>query len=59
MTHQCNVENCDGTRLGHELARDFPTETARITEAFRSMATSTREDYVMPENLRVGDDRDS
>jgi len=55
VTHSCNLAHCDGTRLGHELARDFPAETARIDEAFNDLA-SPREDHVMPENLRVQED---
>lgn len=51
--HSCDVPYCDGTRLGHELARDFPEETARIVESFNRMTPGTREDYVMPENLQV------
>lgn len=49
--HECKLPHCDGTRLGHELARDFPKETAAINEAFTRM--TNREDYVMPENLQV------
>lgn len=52
-THKCSLPHCDGTRLGHELARDFPKETAAINEAFAGMVGSTREDRVMPENLQV------
>lgn len=28
--HKCQLRNCDGTRLGHDLARDFPKETNRL-----------------------------
>jgi hypothetical protein len=54
-THDCGDAHCDGTVLGHELARDFPKATARIDAAFRDMADRNRnpEDYVMPENLQV------
>lgn len=50
-THKCDVPHCDGTRLGHELAVDFPEETARIQESINRIAN--REDYVMPENLQA------
>lgn len=49
--HSCNLPHCDGTRLGHELARDFPQETARLDEALDQIAHP--EDHVMPENLQV------
>lgn len=52
--HRCNLPHCDGTQLGHELARDFPEETARIDEAFDRLA-QPREGRVMPENLQVCD----
>ena len=29
----CYVPRCDGTRLGHDLAVDFPEETKRFDEA--------------------------
>lgn len=29
----CRTANCDGTDLGHELAEDFPAETARVAAA--------------------------
>ena len=32
--HRCDVPRCDGTRLGHDLAVEFPEETARIDAAF-------------------------
>jgi hypothetical protein len=32
--HRCDVPHCDGTRLGHDLAVEFPEETARIDDAF-------------------------
>lgn len=50
--HRCKVPGCDGTRLGHDLAADFPEETKRIDEAFDRLRRP-REDRVMPENLRV------
>lgn len=45
MNHQCNLAGCDGTDLGHELARDFPAETARIDQAFDRLANP--EDHLM------------
>lgn len=33
MSHTCDVPGCDGTRLGHQLAVDFPDETRRCDEA--------------------------
>lgn len=40
MHERCTLANCDGTKLGHELARDFPKETAQFDEAMRTLATS-------------------
>lgn len=54
--HDCNLPYCDGTDLGHELARDFPEETARFEEQMDRQFRMDREDRVMPENLRVDDD---
>ncbi len=51
--HRCDVPHCDGTRLGHDLAVDFPEETARVDEGLVRLRPSKREDYVMPENLQV------
>lgn len=51
MTHKCKVPNCDGTRLGHDLAVDFPVETARFNDAMDRLVH--REDHVIPENLKV------
>ena len=31
--HECDVSGCDGTRLGHDLAVEFPEETAEFDEA--------------------------
>lgn len=43
--HVCDLEHCDGTRLGHELALDFPEETARIeTELARLRETYKGDD---------------
>lgn len=54
MGHKCDLANCDGTTLGHELARDFPQQTERVTNALRDLLESP-EDRVMPENLQVDD----
>lgn len=43
--HRCDLPGCDGTRLGHELAADFPEETARVDEALDRIAHP--EDYLM------------
>lgn len=51
---ECEVPNCDGSRLGHDLAVDFPGETQRIVDVLDRMASP--EDYVMPENLQVEDE---
>lgn len=51
--HACGLARCDGTRLGHELARDFPKETARINEAFEDAVARFRGDRVRPEALQV------
>lgn len=48
----CNLANCDGTRLGHDLALDFPDETERLVQSLARLG-GNREDRVMPENLRV------
>lgn len=55
MAHSCNLSHCDGTQLGHELARDFPEETARLETALDRLR-GAREDRVMPENLQVQTD---
>ena len=55
--HRCNLPNCDGTRLGHELARDFPEETRKFVEAWEDLF-GPREDHVMPENLQVESDEE-
>lgn len=31
--HKCTIVGCDGTKLGHYLAKEFPQETAQIDEA--------------------------
>lgn len=46
--HHC----CDGTRLGHDLAAEFPEATARFDAAMDRLR-GPREDRVMPERLRV------
>lgn len=51
--HSCNLPYCDGTDLGHALARDFPEETARFEERMERLRVADREDRVMPENLQV------
>lgn len=58
MGHHCKVPDCDGTRLGHDLAVEFPAETARIDAAFRQIAGEVRYPglRVNPENLRVEDE---
>lgn len=50
-SHSCDLAHCDGTRLGHELARDFPKETARLEESLDRLRYP--EDHVKPENLLV------
>lgn len=55
MSHTCDVPHCDGTRLGHDLAVEFPEETARLEAALETLR-GPREDRVMPENLQVGGD---
>ena len=52
--HKCNLPGCDGTMLGHDMARDFPRETQRLNDALDRIVH--REDYVMPENLEVKHD---
>lgn len=54
MTHTCDTAGCDGTRLGHDLAVDFPAETARLNAALDRLR-GPREDRVLPENL-AGED---
>lgn len=55
VSHQCDLPNCDGTKLGHELARDFPKETQRLEDALDRLR-GPREDHVMPENLRLDEE---
>ena len=50
--HRCDVPGCDGTRLGHDLASEFPEETRRFDAAMDRLR-GPREDRVMPENLHV------
>lgn len=54
VPHECGLPHCDGTRLGHDLASEFPEETRRIDEAFDQLR-GPREDHVIPENLRTED----
>lgn len=49
--HKCALANCDGTRLGHELARDFPEETARLVDSLARLGS--REDRVIAANLQL------
>lgn len=60
MSHSCDIAHCDGTKLGHELARDFPKETARLEESLDRLRDQLRypDDHVKPENLRVDLDLD-
>jgi hypothetical protein len=44
MPHNCKNPRCDGTKLGHSLAMDFPKETQRIDDAFAHMAAVSRGD---------------
>jgi hypothetical protein len=53
--HRCHMRGCDGTRLGHDLAHDFPEETQRVDEALHRLALP-KEDRVIPENLLVKED---
>lgn len=57
MSHRCNLAHCDGTRLGHELARDFPEATARLETSLDRLRYP--EDHVKPENLEVDDRPDA
>lgn len=51
--HRCNVPGCDGTRLGHDLAVEFPEETARIDGELRRLAEPKDGLRVNPDNLRA------
>lgn len=55
LQHTCTVPYCGGTRLGHDLAVEFPEETARLERALDTLR-GPREDRVMGENLQVGGD---
>lgn len=46
MTHRCDLPNCDGTRLGHDLAAEFPEETVRVVDALDRLAHP--DDYANP-----------
>ena len=48
--YSCDTAGCDGTRLGHDLAADFPAETAAVDAALARLR-GPREDRVLPENL--------
>ena len=45
--HRCDLPHCDGTRLGHDLAAEFPEETRRYEEAMDRLR-GPREDRVDP-----------
>lgn len=51
MTHQCSLPLCDGTALGHVLARDHAKETATLLDRLDRLANP--DDHVRPENLQV------
>ena len=51
--HHCDVPHCDGTRLGHDLAVDFPEETARVDNELRRLAEPLDGLRVNPANLQV------
>lgn len=36
------MAHCDGTQLGHDLAVDFPEETARVDQALADLAERIR-----------------
>ena len=40
--HRCDVPGCDGTRLGHDLAAEFPDETRRCDEALDELLDRIR-----------------
>lgn len=44
LMHDCNVPYCDGTDLGHDLAREFPEETAQYEEAMDRLRKADREE---------------
>lgn len=52
MSHQCDVPRCDGTRLGHDLAVEFPEETRQVDEALNRLR-----DRPEPPATKGGDDR--
>lgn len=39
---QCQVPHCDGTDFGHDLAVDFPEQTARVADAERQLLERIR-----------------
>lgn len=51
--HQCDLGHCDGTRLGHDLAAEFPAETARVVEQLARLAEPVDGLRVNPANLQV------
>lgn len=57
--HKCQLLDCDGTPLGHELARDFPEETRQVTESLERLIDTGHDFTVDPANLQVhGEDAD-
>lgn len=51
--HKCKLFDCDGTQLGHELARDFPEETRRFTEVVERIIDTEHAFTLDPANLQV------
>ena len=48
--HCCDLPHCDGTRLGHDLAAEFPEETRRYEDAMDRLR-GLRDDRVDPADL--------
>lgn len=55
QAHDCEVTGCDGTRLGHDLATDFPEETARFDAAMDRLRRSLRCDDCQRWAARLND----
>ena len=51
--HSCTLPGCDGTRLGHDLAAEFPEETARFDAAMDDLRA--RVTYRIPPASTLGD----
>lgn len=51
--HRCDHWDCDGTKLGHELARNFPEEIQTFTEAVERLIDTEHTFTVDPANLQV------